>query len=197
MSKKLITILLLLQGFLLISESTFGQQNDTRVKVCDDGISHIEDKGHLWRHYIDSIPRNILMHMKGGDSNDMTQAQKQLGYFHFLIYDESLYKDDFYLFSFDSLYQKMLYACEEFGFFQFVNVLNDIQEHRNQNIKLFHCDTTSLIFNNTDDQFDQELHDLRQKLYKLRDEYYYEDIYAETIRKYIITHRKELIKRCD
>ena len=44
MYKKLITILLLLQGFLLISESTFGQQNDTRVKVCDDGISHIEDK---------------------------------------------------------------------------------------------------------------------------------------------------------
>lgn len=196
MNKKLITIILLLQGFLLISESTFGQQKETRVKICDYGISQIENEGHLCRHYIDSIPGIILMHMKSGYSADMTHAQRQLGYFSFLMFDESLYKDDFYLLPFDSLYPKMLSACEEFGFFQFVNLLNEINEHRNQKIELFHSDTTRLIFNNTNDQFDQELDDLRQKIYRLRDEYYFNDIYVDTIRKYILSHRKELIKEC-
>jgi hypothetical protein len=194
MTKKIITIFLIIQGFIFISEATFGQSQNIRIKIDDDGMRHIENKGYLCIHYIDSISSHYQRYLNTGYSEIMTQAQRHLGFFKLLLDDPSVYEDGFFLASFDSLYPVMLSACEEFGFYQFVNVLNELNEHRNQKIELFQNDATTIIFNDTSDLFDQELFDIRRKLYKLREEYGTYNSYVETLREYILTLRDELIK---
>lgn len=194
MIKKIIIIILLFQGFIFYSKVTFGQPQDIRVKMDDDGMSHIQNKGHLCKHYIDSISALNQSYLNHGYLEIMTSAQRHLGFFKLLLGDRIVYEDSFYLATFDSLYPIMLSACKEFGFYQFVNVLNEINEHRNQNIELFQNDTTTRIFNETNNQFDQELFDLRRKLYKLREEYAFYGSYVEPLREYILKYREELIK---
>lgn len=177
-----------------LSDSTtvFCQQQDTRVKIGEYGMNQIQNKGHLLKFYIDSIPMILRMYVEGGCSSTMTHSQKQLAYFN-LLFDDQMFTDTFYLSSFDSLYPMLLSPCIEFGFYEFVHLFDEINEHRNLNIAQFRCDTSSVIFDKSSDFYDDELYHLRQRLYRLIDNFRFSDIYVDKIRAYIIENKEELV----
>lgn len=188
-----VSTILIIALSLRFSFLTIGQQNDFRVKIGDYGINQLETNGYLCKHYIDSIPSIFKMYLIGGQSEGMTYSQKQLGYFNYLLQDESLYSDNFFLNAYDSLFPYLISSCMEFGFFQFVDILNEINDHRNKNLEIFQQDTTSAIFDKKSDFFDQDLYDLRRKLYRLREDFQFNNIHVEKLRSYIIENKDDLV----
>lgn len=182
---------ILLIGFLLNVGFIFGQAPE-RVKVGSEVIETLLKKGTITPHYLDSIPGVIHRQIKDGRAAGMSEAQLNLGYFHFLLFDESLFRDTFFLRSFDELYSNIVASCEEFGFYQFVFQLGEINEYRSHYPALFQSDTTTVVFDENSEFFDYDLLKLRGKLYRLIDDFKHYKIYADRIREYLTIHIEEL-----
>lgn len=193
MSSRIILLAFIITGFQIVSMNSYCQF-ETKVKIGESEIDQIKNKDHLYRHYIDSIPSIFLLHLQNGRSTTMTDAQKQLAYFSFILNSDLVYEDNFFLSTFDSIYPNILAACQEFGYVEFVFVLEEINELLKLHFETNGAHTLIKIVNPSSEQFDLELFELRNKLYALRNDYYFNEVYVQTISDFIIAHKDELIE---
>lgn len=177
---------------LVLCHSLYGMSQDQGevYRLCESGFNQIENRTPLQSHFIDTISGLYRLRIKAGLAHDLNEVQLKLGYFNLLIYDDIVKYDAFFLGPFDTLIPGVIDACKEFGFYQLVRVLEDIEEHRNKNLSVFQSDTTKSIFNMYSDNFDYTLYKLRGKLNVICDRIQYLD----RLRTYLIENKSEIMK---
>lgn len=179
--------------FVAIQISCLGQNRDYRVIVGEYAISQMNDKGHLYAHFTDSISRSFLYAIKAGNDKVLNVQQLQLA-FYSVLFDPIIREDESFFLFMDSLSQQLIVSCSEFGFYQIVWTLSELREYYMQNRESYEGKPQHELFDASNENFDNQLYELRMDFLLLAHDFMYKEERLDVISTYLLAHQNELMQ---